>query len=440
MPLFAALMLSSAAAAFGQAPPAPPSAQPASPPPPAPAAPSPTPSGYADRAAPLLPAVAGDGDRPIDLAPAALGPPASPPCTGPGLDGSTDLHFRPDPGNASAEASKGEWIIAPLPNYVPAFGLGIVARVGYIFPLDPDDKVSPPSVVGAAGYVSENSSWAGGMGGKLYFDEDRNRVTAFVARGDLNYNFSGIGIDNGRRNFAIPLKQQMSGGMLEWLFKAGSNFYIGPKYIGAKLDIGVNPEDFNRPTAPLDRERSSTFSGIGVHAQWDTRDSQFYPRKGILADAEVVLHDPTWGDSFSYQVYTLSFNQYISLDTNQVLAWRIMGQFETGDVPFYALSQFGRGSDLRGFELGRYQDKQMFAAQAEYRYELSARWAVAAFAGVGSVAPHITDFNLDDLLPSAGFGLRYVVAPKNHVSIRFDVAWGRNGGGPQFYLSVGEAF
>ena len=117
---------------------------------------------------------------------------------------------------------------------------------------------------------------------------------------------------------------------------------------------------------------------------------------------------------------------------------RAMAQFESGNVPFYALSQFGRGSDLRGYRVGQFQDKQMFATQAEYRLEIVKRFGVVAFAGVGGVMPSLSDINVNNLLPSVGGGLRFVVAEKNHVAIRLDGAWGRQGG--QFYLTVGEAF
>ena len=115
-----------------------------------------------------------------------------------------------------------------------------------------------------------------------------------------------------------------------------------------------------------------------------------------------------------------------------------MGQFQSGDVPFFALSKFGRGPDLRGYEIGQFQDKQMLAAQAEYRLMLTKRFGVVGFAGVGEVVPSLGELNAGDLLPSVGAGLRYVIAPQNHVAIRLDGAWGREGG--QFYLTVGEAF
>jgi hypothetical protein len=61
------------------------------------------------------------------------------------------------------------------------------------------------------------------------------------------------------------------------------------------------------------------------------------------------------------------------------------------------------------------------------------------FAGVGQVAPSFGDMNSDSLLPSGGFGIRWMAAPKNKVNVRADVAWGKYEDA-LFYLSVGEAF
>jgi len=80
----------------------------------------------------------------------------------------------------------------------------------------------------------------------------------------------------------------------------------------------------------------------------------------------------------------------------------------------------------------------MAAAQAEYRWQLRPRWIVAAFAGVTQVAEKFGHFNLDDDLYAGGVGVRFVVEPKNGVTLRVDYAVGADDGAP--YVSAGEAF
>ena len=120
--------------------------------------------------------------------------------------------------------------------------------------------------------------------------------------------------------------------------------YVGSKDALQSVDSGSsNDPSFAIPT----NEVNTKFSGLGLHAQWDTRDSQFFPRKGSLADADVSFHDPAVGDDFSYQVYTFSYNHYISLAANQVLALRGWHSLRAATISVLRPEQsLGRGSDL----------------------------------------------------------------------------------------------
>ena len=57
---------------------------------------------------------------------------------------------------------------------------------------------------------------------------------------------------------------------------------------------------------------------------------------------------------------------------------------------------------------------------------------------IGEVARNLTDFNTQDLLPSVGAGLRFMVSEVNRVNISVDYAWGKEGDAVYFY--IGEAF
>ena len=47
-------------------------------------------------------------------------------------------------------------------------------------------------------------------------------------------------------------------------------------------------------------------------------------------------------------------------------------------------------------------------------------------------------FGWDETLPSIGLGGRYVIAPKNDMTLRLDMAWGKSD--KQFYFGIGESF
>lgn len=87
---------------------------------------------------------------------------------------------------------------------------------------------------------------------------------------------------------------------------------------------------------------------------------------------------------------------------------------------------------------GQYRDKILLAGQAEYRWTIREPWGVVAFVGVAQVTDTISDFPWDDLLPSVGFGLRYMVSKEKRVNLSVDYARGRDSDG--FYFYVGESF
>lgn len=109
-----------------------------------------------------------------------------------------------------------------------------------------------------------------------------------------------------------------------------------------------------------------------------------------------------------------------------------------GRVPFYDQCLLGMSQDLRGYEAGRYRDRRMLAAQAEYRREVWKRFGAVGFFGVGEVAPTFGNFRYDKLLPGGGLGVRFRLTKKNHVNLRVDYAWGK--GSSALYIGVGEAF
>ncbi len=82
---------------------------------------------------------------------------------------------------------RGAVVIAPLPLSSPAIGSGIIPVVGHIFPFSTKDKVSPPSVIGAAGLVTNNGSRGFAVGGQLYMKQNTYLVTAGCARGNVDF-------------------------------------------------------------------------------------------------------------------------------------------------------------------------------------------------------------------------------------------------------------
>ena len=357
------------------------------------------------------------------------------------------------------QEKRGEWLIAPIPINSPAIGAGLEYFVGYVFPFSKQDKVSPPSIAGVGGLFTNNGSRAFGIGGKVYLKEDKYRLTLGGGHVSVNADLYGVGKVAGDRGLFLPLNTKGTGIIGESLFAVRKGIYLGFRFQYRNLRLSIDrtnsdlPDDIEtNPPAQvadiIDAIRDNLFRqrtvSIGPKFQWDTRDNTFYPRRGIYLDSGIDFFATGLGSKFTYQFYKAAFNKYTSLGEHQVLAFRGMGCAAAGDrVPIYDICLFGAWNDLRGYSAGRYQDRRMFATQAEYRVTMPkpgflGRFGAVAFGGIGGVGPTFEDIGVSAMLPAGGAGLRFRLTKKNPINFRVDYGWGKAGG--TLCIGVGEAF
>jgi hypothetical protein len=368
----------------------------------------------------------------------AGGSPVSGQSSSPAPDDDESANDKQDNDKEPAKEKRGSLVIAPIPISSPAFGSGLLLITAYVFKFDKEDQVSPPSWVGVAGAFTNNGSRGLATGTKLYLKENKYQTTIAAMKGRANLDFFGIGRIPGRAPISVPLSMEGSIYFGEFLRNVGKNVFIGPRYQFRRLAAGLDgprpPGGFEIPEIDL----NSNSAALGFHLQRDQRDSTFYPRKGSLFDFTADFFDQVWGSRREYQTYKIAYNGFHTLAARQVLAYRSMACSANGSVPFYDLCLFGFNSDLRGYTTGEFQNRRMFATQAEYRIELPKRLGLVAFGGVGGTARRWSEFRSDQLLPAAGAGVRFTLDKKNHINYRIDVAFGREG--RTISIGVGEAF
>ena len=357
---------------------------------------------------------------------------------------SPDPNQKTTPTTKPQKKKRGEFVIAPIPISSPAIGSGLVLALGYIFQVDKNDSTSPPSVVGILGMRTNNGSRAAVLGGSFHFKKDQYRVTAAAGRFDVNVDFFGVGRLAGNRGIEVPLNFSGKGFLVQGFYRVHPDqVYVGARFQVRDLSARLNRDGRNLPQDIVDAVPGDLLSAktvaIGPRFLWDTRDNSFYPTKGHQFEVGANFFGKAIGSRFTYQTYSAAFNKYFSLDEKQVIAYRVMGCSANGNrVPIYDLCLYGSSNDLRGYATGHYQDRRMFATQAEYRRKLFWRFGMAGFAGVGGIARELNQFRSDELLPSAGAGIRFRLTKTNPVNFRIDYGVGR--GSNTLSISVGEAF
>jgi hypothetical protein len=325
-------------------------------------------------------------------------------------------------------------VVAPIPVSNPSVGTGLALTGMLLYKTDPQSPESFTAL--GAGYLSSHS-WLVGAGEKLNFDADLYRLTAGLGYGQVNYHFFGVGA--AASNVSIPLEQKVFGGMFDFRRRIVAALHVGLRwsYADVKTALGATPG----PLAPVidGRELDVKISGLGLVASWDTRDSGFAPTQGTYAEFKSNFASSAFGSDLTFQTYSLAWNAYYALDAPNVLAARIYVCKVSQSAPFFDTCAYGAGDDLRGYEAGRYRDRNMIAGQAEYRLRLSSRFGAVAFAGTGSVASSFGSLFSSTMLPAAGIGLRFLAVPSQGVNISVDYAWGK-GGSNGLYVYIGDSF
>ncbi|HEX6408692.1 MAG TPA: BamA/TamA family outer membrane protein [Gemmatimonadales bacterium] len=328
--------------------------------------------------------------------------------------------------------------MAPLPFKNSQIGWGVAVMAGLIHRFDADTTVKP-STGAIAGLASENGSW-GVMGMEMArFDQDTWRARGVAGYMDLQYDFYGIGIDAGEDGQSVPIDQTFfvaSGALLRHV---ASGFYVGGQILWLTTTVTLqDPVGLpGQPTLP-DQGNSQLLAG-GLQAEFDTRDDDYWPQQGSLAQLKGNFFTTTTGQSGSFQRYQAAWSWYHGFRGRRlVLATNLLACGAPGDAPFYGLCSLGTGRfSVRGYTQGRYRDHYTTAVQAELRVHSAGRLGAVLFGGFGQVAPEVSKILNAELLPAGGGGLRYQLTRKYPMHLRLDYAWGRDGG--LLYFSVGEA-
>jgi len=332
---------------------------------------------------------------------------------------------------------RGSVVVAPIPISNPAIGSGVVVAVGYIFSLSKSDKVSPPSLVGAAGLLTSNSTRGFALGGQFYLKQNTYKITTDFGRGNLNYDLYGSGQFAGLK---LPLEQTGQVFHGEFLRRIGWKFFLGPRFSIATSTVTVRPSSGDTPPPPPDLGLNTTLTAVGVTLTRDTSLNRFYPTGGTYFRFTSDFFSQTLGSKYSFQSYVTTFAKYWGLSKNQVVAYDVYFCATGGTPPFYGNCIYGSSNQLRGYVAGKYFDRYMVTTQLEYRLAWPWRFGLVAFGGVGEAIPGGDRllFRDNSFLPSAGGGLRFQLSKQYHVNLRADVARGRDG--HTFSLGIGEAF
>jgi len=192
---------------------------------------------------------------------------------------------------------RGAIVAAPIPISSPALGSGVVLVGGYIFPLQKSDKESFPSTVGAAVLITDNGSRAWALGGEFYARQNTYHITTIYFRGNLNYDFYGIGTDAGNAGLKLPLKQTGEVFLGDFLYRFKWKIFAGPRLLTGNSTLTLRPTNNAAVPPPPGIGIQTTLTGLGFHLSRDTRTNKFYPRRARCSTLHLSFSPMDWAAS-----------------------------------------------------------------------------------------------------------------------------------------------
>ncbi len=181
----------------------------------------------------------------------------------------------------------------------------------------------------------------------------------------------------------------------------------------------------------------TVLASVGVVA--DARDNLFAPASGHLVELTASSANGSFGSEFDFQRVRLDARVYRTVGTGHVLAGQLLAQGTGGAPPFDQLALVGSSSAMRGYAFGRFRDRWLTSAQAEYRSPLVGRFGAAVFGGAAVIGANANDLSNSRVLPTYGAGLRFRMDKVARSAVRVDYALG-TAGQSGLYVAFNEAF
>jgi len=323
------------------------------------------------------------------------------------------------------DSKSSPWFITPLLSSDPKISTAAGGMAGYVHKFD---EVSPPSLFGVTGTYSTTDSWYLGAFAHTFFGQDKHRLTAAVFTGQVHNDYSdflGSGLD-------VQTTDDIGMFALRYVYKVKDHWYLGPQMISTNYAISG---DNLLSGEALEHIGLTGFrsNGLGLLAQYDSRDNQYSPSSGQVFEAYNIAFREAFGGEASFDIYHADYQYFLPHGKGHVLALHAKGNW-TNDAPPSGYSSV----DLRGYTKGQYLSPHMTAVEVDERFSLTKKFGIAAFAGIAALYGDDTVEGNDRLFPAGGVGAFYQLNDEKMV-VRADIAIGKDGN-HGFYLKFGQPF
>lgn len=309
----------------------------------------------------------------------------------------------------------------------PSLGnFGLALAIVFISPKKTATKTEQyhfPDITGVAGMWTLNNTWGVGATRQGTFPKIGMRYTVSAAYADININFYRTLPRLGELELLFKLKTIL--GVLdvsENLYK--NKIFAGLNYTYANVNVSTTfpgrldtlyTRIFNQQP-----EQTMNTGLLGLYLEYDGRNTIFTPDKGVRAKASFGIGRNWTFSDFDYEKSEVFVNSFIPLTRWWVCGLRADWQWAGGDAPFYLLPYI----KMRGIGAMVYQGDQVLQLETEQRFDLTRRWSIDGFLGVGKTFASSQYLEDPTWHVAGGAGFRYLLSRIFRLRMGVDVAVG----------------
>lgn len=324
----------------------------------------------------------------------------------------------------------GDFVAVPIPMSNPTIGTGLILGGAYFWPQTEQEKsAQPASLTAAAALYTNNDSMGLAVVQQNYWNRDRWRFTGALGATDLRLSL----LAPGEASVVPGIDWRVEG---TFVLANISRRVMGNWYLGV-FGRSVNATQSVEFSGPIDggfEIGPVRSTGIGASLEYDSRDMPINTYSGQSLKVSALFNDKRFGSKKNYQSYNAAFRSYHTLTDSWILGWELRGCRREGSVPLWDACMI----NLRGFSVTDHIGKGSASGQVEARWRMNQHWGLVGFGGAGYITSTFNDYREQELVPSYGVGIRYMVLATKRINLRVD--YGRSGDSDALYLSVGEAF
>jgi outer membrane protein assembly factor BamA len=328
---------------------------------------------------------------------------------------------------------QGTWLPVPIPISNPTIGTGLQATLLYLHPKDSADPTVLNPTSGIVGMYTDSDSWFSGGFHDGNWENDLYRFRVLGGSGKFNLDYFGIGDDSNLRDNPIPYSISTDVVFTQFLtrFPGSEDWYAGFRYSYIRSNVSFDEEA--NPELPTVTNNMVT-SSLGLVANFDSRDNNYYPTKGSYFELVLAVNDEAIGSDFDFTKLTSFYNHYLPVTNKSIIAVKVNLADTNGDVPFYLLPTLR----LRGFPAGRYKDNSILSVHTEWRHKPVPRWGYILFVEAGRVANTLDNIPESETITAYGGGVRWQVTEDKLLNLGLDV--GFSDSDSAIYVNIGERF